>query len=198
MEYAFLLYTNDEDSMDYLAVPADKIETIKLSDTFDDEGKMAGSAYGGDYLKLISQEAISIANKLAENLKIPNRFNLQDEVWGETHPEIYDKLVEIIKLDTDEGEDYILHFRTIKGFHYFDGNQDRTVIVEYDDGEVGEYAVIDHEGFNQKLNEAIKTSTLEKEENGEKQYSHSEFNIRTNKMEYQWADYVVTPKMEDN
>lgn len=199
--YIFLTKNFTEGPTIYFAIPADKIETLNLSDTYDQFGQIISSCDAGDSIELLSEKAVAIANKELEN---------ENEGWENTEEDlykigavisaydshhIYDTILEGLEKHCIEGEDFNAYKETVKGCTYWNGHNWQTVTVSKDYGEPS-HSIIDDENLVAELNEAIENKEFEKERFGIKIYKAGGYVIVDNYCQGAWASYELTTEEE--
>lgn len=195
--YIFLTDNNRESETIYFAIDSEKLETLNVSDTYDNYGQSVSPEDAGNGITLLSQKAVDIANQSYhdnhsdyDDTEILQHFSVGDYLSAYENKE-YSDLVGNTELKVDE--DYSENFPTCKGFNYWDGSNWKSVIVDYEYGEAN-FEIVDNEDLSKRLNEAIQNKQFLKEGFGAKYYETEEFEIEYNYCQGTWASYYLTEK----
>ena len=211
MSYIFLTPNFDESGeTKYFAIPADKIETLNVYETYDRNGQQVGHENAGDYHM---DNSYSDAKRDCE-LAIKEKFGLEVSIDGQNGQ------IEVIEnADVDEwisdSEDenagnfvneinsFILEWKeqneniiTCKGFDYWDGSNWKTIITECEFHGEPSHNIVDDEDLVTELNEAIENKEFTKEGFGVKTYESGNWEIDDSQWQGVWASYIITEKVE--
>jgi hypothetical protein len=191
MSYTFLKerFENEEK---YFAIPADKVERLRASKTYDHFGQLVGTENTGDYIDLLTLTAVEIVNKVCEEQEIEDRFEVLDTIRGYDNCNIFDLVEEALEEQAEAGRDYDLHYDTCEGFDYHDGSNWQTVVVDQE-GEEPRYEVITDEALMQELTSAIEGMEFTRELAGGREYSYEGYMITTSQWAGDWAEYEIQP-----
>lgn len=182
----YMIITNrfNENGIDeYFAISKDRIETMKASETYDRFGQLVDEVDAGDYVCLLTQKAVDLANKIANEEREENHnnsdsdeefekneiYSLNDTVSAYDNRDIFTAIRELDETDFDHISE------EVKGFNYWDGNNWKTVTIEC------EYNEPSHEVIEEKLSVEINEAI----ENVE--FTHSGFGVQVGK----YNDWVV-------
>lgn len=184
--------TYDNRPKPYLAIGANRIETLNDSDTYTNYGQQVSAYDAGDNIELKSENAIEMANKIALELDLEKEFNVGSFISAfEDGSELYDE----IKYSLTEDEDYVLYCSTLDGFNFWNGHNWQTVSVSCEFGEPS-HELIDDEELEEELNNTIKESEFVKEGFGRKIYETDKYWIVDNYCEGHFEAYQIYNKEE--
>ncbi len=174
----------------FLAISENAIETLKDSDTYDNNYGQIVSAYNaGDAIKLKSENAVEVADKIAHELELEETFEIGSFISAFDNIELYNNIIE----ELTEDEDYFGYFSTSKGFNFWDGSNWKTVTVS---SEVGEptHELLDDNDLENKLNQAIENSTFVNEGFGRRIYETEKYWIVDNNFQGHFESYEIYEK----
>lgn len=161
--YLFLTENNNEGPSRYFAINPVIIETLNLSETYDQFGQTISHGDAGDSITLLTDKAVKIAND-AYNEEFSaeesydgyvNKYETGDFVSAYDFCECFDAVIE----KSESGIDYEEDFTTVKGFTYWDGSNWKTITVEQNEYEPT-HNVVD-EDLTKELNQAIENKSFE-------------------------------------
>lgn len=105
----------------HYAVNAAEIKTLEVSSTYDQFGQLVSHEDAGDCIELVSEKAVRMANETrGEVFQVGDMFTAMEENFDDLLGEL------------SEGEDYVKYFPTVEGFNYWDGNNNRSILVDGD------------------------------------------------------------------
>lgn len=191
MAYTFLV-KNFDDEKRYFAIPSDKLETLRLSKTYNEFGQQVGTYDMGDSIELKSEKAVELANKIAKEQDESYHFVEADMVNGYEHSDIFDLVEDAFKdVGLKSGEDYMLYAEEAQGFDYIDGANYHTVTVSQDHGEPG-YKEVEDEELVKELNEAIENMAFDHKLHGITVYRSGDWKIESSQYAGSWESYSIT------
>lgn len=192
--YIFLTENFTEGDTVYLAIDADKIETLNVSSTYDKYGQPVSNSDAGDSLDLLTNVAIDIAN---DAIGSANYFEQGNVVSAFETPTAFDDILELLqKHNLIEGVDFTMYKETVKGFNYWDGSNYKTITTQVENGEAT-HTILDDERLIAELNEAIENSKFIKEGFGTKIYEANGWTVENNYCQGVWDAYrVYTQEVE--
>lgn len=186
------------------AVPAYKIETIAISDTYDKYGQKISSYETGDSLELLTKKAVKVANDAYNDYHYcdSNEYNEYIEKWAvgdiiyayDYACEGYDAVIE--SKDLQEDIDYCLYREACKGFNYFNGHNWQTITISSNSFEPS-HILIENKELIKKLIEAIENKEVASLNNrGVDIYKYkdeegSEYIIKVSHFQTSWASYEI-------
>jgi hypothetical protein len=197
--YIFLTENFNEGPTTYYAIPGDKIETLALSDTYDQHGQLIGHTNAGDYhfenseCSAISDCEKEIVEKFGASLIIDTNddefkarsFDCEENGLNEAEVNAF------IEKWRDENES----LTEVEGFTYWDGNNWKTITTSVDAGEPS-HILVDDEKLSVELNEAIENKSFEISGLGCEVFSHEKWVIIDSNWQGTWAAYEIM-SMED-
>lgn len=204
--YIFLTENFNEGPTTYYAISADKIETLKLSETYDKHGQTVGHTNAGDYSV---ENSASDAKPDCEKA-IEEKFNLNsvvidgDKVYSIDSEEVdysfdddsdFQKLVININDFIEEWRKENEAQEEVKGFTYWDGHNWKTVTTSANIGETS-HSVIDDEKLIAELNAAIENKSFENSGFGCEVFTHNEWVIIDSNWQGTWSAFEIM-SMED-
>jgi hypothetical protein len=196
--YIFLTKAYNEAETIYYAIPDDKIETLKLFETYDGHGQLVGHCHAGDYHFGNSESnAVRDCEKaIAENFDIClgniNIISVGDVDFiiepgdGEEHGFNEAAVNEFIKAWRGNNES----LTAVGGFTYWDGHKFKTIITRHDNNEPP-HNVVDDEALTSELNEAIASKTFEIAGFGCEIYLHDKWVVIDTHWQGDWASYEL-------
>jgi hypothetical protein len=197
--YTFLTKNNNEGETIYYAIPADKIETLNLFETYDGRGQLVGHTNAGDYHLDNSDGTYAttdcikaIAEKFGidyDNIHIVNESKDEFKIEagdGEEYGFDEDAVNDFIKEWRDENESLV----EVKGFTYWDGHNWKTVTTSVNFGEPTHEVVSDGK-LAADLNAAIENKSFEKSGFGCKVYSHENWVVINSNRQGTWAAFEI-------
>lgn len=192
MSTIFLTENLSEGTTKYFAIDSAKIETLNVSDTYDQYGQNVSASDAGDSIELLSNSAVSIANGESENDQ-NNGYEIGNIISAYDNGATFDLILDDKLLK--EGVDYNSYKETVKGFTYWDGHNWKTVTTQVENGEPTHEIVTD-ETLIAELNKAIEEKELEGEGFGRKIYKGNGFVIVDSFWEGTWSEYEIVPEDE--
>lgn len=200
--YIFLTENFNEGPTTYYAIPADKIETLKVSDTYDRNGQRIDHTDAGDYH---FDNQYSNAEKDCKK-EIAEKFGIEADnihvvnVGGDIEIEAGDG--EAYEFDEAAVNAFIKEWRErneslteVKGFTYWDGHNWKTITTSVVGGEPT-HEIVSDEKLVVELNEAIENKTFEKSGFGCEVYSLDKWVVIDFNYQGTWAAYEIM-SMED-
>lgn len=198
--YIFLVGNFSEGPTRYFAIPETMIETLNVSDTYDDYGQRISSGDAGDYITLNSEKAVKVAND-AWNEEFKNeddydeytaKWNREDYISAYDFYEYFDAIIANKELKDDE--DYKLICESCQGFTYWNGSNYKTITTSVENGEAS-HSTCDEE-ITKELNEAIKNMEWVGEGFGSKTYEYKNWVIIDSNVQGTWESYEILSEME--
>lgn len=192
MAYKFLKSAYEFDG-EYLAISEGRIETLNVSDTYDQFGQKVSSADAGDHLQLLSETAAKCANDTwnepdAEGSEYVVKFKIGDVVSAYEHGMEYEEVI----TQCEEGADYNVVKSTCQGFNYWNGNNWRTIVTSSEDGGGVTHDIEDDEEIIARLEAAIENKEFEKEGFGTRTYRYADAIIVESQFSSAWEKYSIT------
>lgn len=195
--YIFLTKNFNEGPTTYYVIAADKVETLKLCDTYDKNGQKVGHEHAGDYNfhNQHSDAEKDCKKEIAENFGI-NVDNIHlVNVGGEIEIEAGDgtqygfdeKAVENFIKEWREKNEYL---EEVNGFTYWDGHNWKTIITDIFFAEPT-HSIVDDEKLVVELNAAIENKSFEKSGVGCEVFSHDKWAIIDWNWQGTWAVYEI-------
>lgn len=184
------------------AVSSDRIESLAVSDSYDQFGQKISPSDAGDYLDLISDAAVSLANEIDANYgdveyedeaARPIRFKLHSVVSAFDDHDIFSQIVEKL----EEGRDYRLEETQFEGFNFWDGSNFKTIVVSsFDDNNTHE--IEEDESIIARLNAALENGELVSEGFGTKTFRYQDAEIKYSQFQAAWEYAEITLDNERN
>lgn len=158
----------------WLAISKGRIETLNVSDTYDN-GQIISNSDAGDSIMLISEKAVKLANdKFNEDNEDEyiNKFEIGDYVYDYDFGNEFDA----VQGNCIDGEDFIFYKSTVKGFNFWNGHNWDTITVAVEDGEPSHELNEDQELENE-LNQVIENMFFIEEKHGKRIFETDEYII---------------------
>lgn len=199
--YIFLTKAYNEGETIYYAIPADKIETLNLFETYDGYGQLVGHYNAGDYaIGNSASDAKADCEKAIEE-----KFNLTGVIISDDN--VYSIYNEVVDYSFDDDSDFqkqvidINDFieewkkenetlAEVEGFTYWDGHNFQTIITRIDDGEPT-HNVVNDESLVRELNDAIENKSFEAKGFGCEVYSHDKWVVIDSNWQGTWELYQI-------
>jgi hypothetical protein len=202
MSYVFLKVSDRHEHRQnptWFAVSEGRIETISVSNSYDQYGQNISASDAGDYLELASQKAVDLANEIDQNYgdveyenDRPVRFTLLDCVTAYDDHDIFQKVIESL----EEGVDYKLEETMFAGFNYHDGNNWQTISVDsIDDNHSHE--IEDDEEMIARLNAALENAEFETAGVGTETHRHEDAVVTYSQFQCAWEYATITFDEQD-
>ena len=205
--YIFLTNKFDQGDSIYYAIPASKIETLLVVDTYARYGQPVSVEDTGDYH---INNQYSDAKKDCEKA-ILEKFN------KEVFIDRYNDCVEVIEnnevdewicQNDENARDFINEINTFitkwceknnilqscEGFNYWDGSNWATIITSYENDGNNSHEIIKDKKLIDKLNNGIENMEFLKEGFGNKTYVFEDVKIIDSCYQGTWASYELTIK----
>jgi hypothetical protein len=165
-----LLYQEQEEDVLYL-IDENRIETMPVSDTYNNDGLLLGSYGAGDSIEILSENLVAFANKYEEENDSDFEWEIGQLVEAYYNTDLFDKIKSNKQLKQDK--DYKLYQLTCKGYNYWNGKKYQSVILEDSfDNSFVTHEIIDEDELLALVNKAVKEKEYVKEENGVIFYSY--------------------------
>lgn len=170
----------------YFAISETKIEELKISETYGDYGIKVDSSVAGDYLELISQNAVDFVKSYKEE----DNSKIGDIIYAYEESSLFDSILSSL----EEGVDFEATYQYCKGFNYHNGRNWKTIILEmphYYDGHL-EWQIVEDKALVKRLRTAITRKKNGKKGFGYTNYSHGSVQIQESYYEGAWESYTLT------
>lgn len=165
-----LLYQEQEEDVLYL-IDENRIETMLVSDTYNNDGLLLGSYGAGDSIEILSENLVAFANKYEEENDSDFEWEIGQLVEAYYNTDLFDKIKSNKQLKQDK--DYKLYQLTCEGYNYWNGKKYQSVILEDSfDNSFVTHEIIDEDKLLALVNKAVKEKEYVKEENGVIFYSY--------------------------
>lgn len=209
MNYIFLTPNFDESGeTKYFAIPADKIETLNVFETYDKYGQKVGHENAGDYHIDNSQSdaksdcEIAIKEKYgvevsidAHNSCIEVIDNTEVDEWiSENEDENAGNFISELNAFILEWCNEKENISSCQGFTYWNGNDWKTIITDYEFDGNPSHSIVDDEDLIVELSAAIENKEFVNEGFGCKNYESGNWNIEKSYYQGTWASYILTEK----
>ena len=176
------------------AISEDRIETLDVSDSYDQFGQRISSSDAGDYLEILSQAAADVANQAYnedvepgdEGFKVA--FEVGENVNAYDQCAVFDAIIES---DLQDGVDYNLKCTQFDGFNYWDGSNWKTIVTNAPDGNET-HEIEDDKGIIARLNEALENEEFVKEGFGTKTFRYKDAEITYSQFSSAWEYAEIT------
>jgi hypothetical protein len=167
----------------YFAIDSERIETLNVSDTYDQFGQRISSYDAGDYVEITNFEKFSeLHPELVESV----RMSKDDILCFDGDSDVFFELEKI-----GEGDYFNFYFTECKGFNYWNGNNWRTIVSEHSGIEQPEWEIVE----DKKLNKRLRTALGKKVEVGKGfamiEYKHGKVSITKNLHAGAWEDFFL-------
>jgi hypothetical protein len=187
--FTFLTSNNQEFETTYFAIDSDKIETLNVSDCYDNNGQQVGAYNASDYISLTSEDA-EILNKWCNT----NAEKLDDEE-GTKYCFVQGDIImgDDFRFDIFTGtisKDSIMR-TTCKGFTFWNGNNHKTITVSVEHGEPT-HSIVTDEKLIEKLNNAIENKGEGASSFGQISYLFEDVSIVNSAYATSFATYEIT------
>lgn len=171
----------------YLAIHADKIETLNVSDSYDNFGQKISASDAGDYLEINKDLAVEVDGELRQ-------FSAGENVCAYDDRYAYDDLIRTF----EDGEEITIFRTEFSGFNFWDGHNWKTVVVSSIDDQVT-HEIEDDEEIIARLNEALENEEFESEGFGTKNYRYKDAKITYSQFSGAWeyADITLDNDFEE-
>lgn len=177
-DYTFLKPANDFEGV-YYAIPSERIETINVSDTYDQYGQSVSAEDAGDYIEILSQEcADSVNEEFDESYEVGTHISAFSE--GNEFYHIESLFVEDV--------DYRVYRETIEGFNYWDGSNWKTIVVS---GDYPTHEIEEDEEIVKRLNDALENKQYVSDGFGIETYESDECVIELRQFSSAWETYTI-------
>lgn len=181
MATIFLKLQHDHDNEGkYFAIDESKIETLNVSDSYDQFGQKISASDAGDYLE-INQDIEFVPDYQDESLKFEAGTNISAYEQGEDFDTIVNSFPGYITL----------HRTTFQGFNYWNGNNHRTVSVDSID-DSHSHEIETDETIIARLNEALENKEEHSAGPGTVTYRHKDVEIVKSNWQGHWEEYTIT------
>ena len=192
MATIFLKLANDHNNEGkYFAMSQSQIETLNVSDSYDQYGQKVSASDAGDYLELTDRTAAQFANDC---------YNEQEDNEDDDRENPYSAGMNINAFDNsglfeavcDEPALGVVTHRTqFQGFNFWDGSNWKTVSVETIEDN-NEYEIETDETIIARLKEAIENKEQFSEGFGLTTYRYKDVEIVESQFASAWEQYEIT------
>ena len=220
MSHIFLTKNfTEEGATKYFAIDSDKIETLRVSDTYDQFGQQISNSDAGDYslensasnakadcVKAI-EEKFEITNVLLNDNELAS-FNgidtddfsnyVEDEDGVIDAEDEYNKNLDlIIEINNfiDKWREENETFTEVKGFTFWNGHNWQTITTSFDNGEPT-HRIVDDKTIAAELNKAIEEKEFEGEGFGCKIYRGNGYVVVDSFWNGTWSQFEIVPVSE--
>ncbi|SHJ06330.1 hypothetical protein SAMN05443429_10899 [Cruoricaptor ignavus] len=184
--YKFLINKDSEENV-FRAIDADRIETLRVSETYDQYGQRVSPEDAGACLYLLTEKACEVAKSF--HLE---QYEEREYRMGEAILAYEDKAFDEVVDETEEGEDYERDEETCEGFNYWDGSNWQTVVIKYNQSDYWTgWEIVDDEELEKKLNQAIEDMEFESEGGGFRRYTADGYEIEESFYSSSWESYSL-------
>jgi len=191
--YTFIKSTDPENYPNPILAISVEIEEMRVSDTYDHFGQGVSPADAGDFIEILNQKALAVANKAYqefededEDEKIVIGDLISDYDDGNTFSALNSSA------DLEDGVDIHYHASTCKGFNFWNGSNWQSVVVEYEHDGHNDYEVVE----NDSLESEIDSKKWIKDVFGRKVYESKNFWIIDDFRQGSFASYELYAKEE--
>lgn len=175
-----------ENKVNVIFVTTNEIKEMLGSETYNNYGHLISDKTNGNYLTLLTQKAVDIANKKANEIRkeehdlatdwdeesndyiVKDFYSLQDTISAD------EKIYDCVISECDEA-DYEVEGQTVEGFNYWDGNNWRTIAVYREDYDYYEYEAVEQEEEIKKFNTILEEMEFYSEGYGTKIYESKNY-----------------------
>lgn len=196
MENLIFLKDENEQEVIYYAIDAAKIETLNVSDTYDGTGQTVGSANAGDSLTLETQKAVDVANQFYhenyseyDDLEVLVHYKIDDYISAYDSGSTY---TQILESNLVEDVDYILQRENCEGFNYWNGNNWKSVIIDFEHGAYTNFSKITDQDLIAELTKALQNKEFKKEGSGFTHYTYGKYKIQTTQYASDFSNYTIS------
>lgn len=177
----------------YEAISENRIETLNVSDTYDQYGQKISASDAGDHLELLTETAVELANDTwnevdAEDEDYVVKFTIGDIVSAYENSDVYREITN----NCEEEVDYNVFKSTCQGFNYWDGNNWRTIVTSSEDDGGVTHEIEDDEEIIARLEAAIENMEFEKEGFGTRTYRYADAIVVESQFSDAWEEYSIT------
>jgi hypothetical protein len=174
----------------YFAIDSEKIETLNVSDTYDQNGQQVTAEQAGDYILIANEEDAEKLNKWCTE----HTADLDDEegtIYGWNEGEIINNDDFRFGMFKEVVSEKSIIKTTCKGFTYWNGHNWRTITTEQEHYEPSHTIVTDSE-LIEKLKKAIENKEFEKKGFGFTAYRFEDVEIIESNWQGVFAEYKIT------
>jgi len=157
------------------------IEKIRTCDVYGGYGQKCGHVDAGDYVDL-DQELAELANKWELEQESSTTWTANDYVSAYENTELFDYLVE--QGAETHGEEFV-------GFHYHDGSNFRTMVLEQNHGFALFWEVEKDDSIIRALTAALAAKTNGVEKAGHKTWTSKKYRISQSYRQGSWEEYTI-------
>ena len=194
-KYIFLTKVHqDTANTEYFAIPESQVEEMYVSDTYSIYGHQITPAEAGDYLELLSEKAVSLANKAYhdeyadyDDTEIVQHFSIGCSISAYDYSQVYEN---IVSSELVESEDYMLFKTECKGFNFWENNW-KTVLVQHDDDYALDWQIVKDKNLIKRLRIAIASMTYKKKGGGFIEYRYGHTRITESFWQGAWEQYLL-------
>ncbi len=192
MATIFLKLQHDHDNEGkYFAIDESKIETLNVSDSYDQFGQRIGPDDAGDYLELTSIEAAVLANDCHNDIEgnddddRENPYTAGMNIVAYENAELFDAVCDNPRLGV------VTHRTTFEGFNYWNGSNFRTLsLSSIDDSHSHEIET--DEAIIARLNESLENMEEVSEGRGLTTYRYKDVEVIESHYAGAWEEYTIT------
>lgn len=196
-KYIFLTKTQpDSPKVEYFAIAESQIEELYVSDTYSMYGHQITPAEAGDYLEILSEKAVSLANKAYhdeyadyDDTEIVQHFSIGCSISAYDYSQVYDN---IVSSELVESEDYVVFKNGCQGFNYWNGQDWNTILVQHDENDCLDWEIVKDKKLVKRLRIAITAMTYKSKGSGVNYYQYGNTKIAESFWQGSWESYSLT------
>lgn len=178
----------------FYAVESDRIQLMKLSDTLNEMGSPVGPIDAYERIELLSDKAVKYFSENVEEdselvFEIGAVISTMEN--GADIPQLLKALPKSLKPDID----FKVYIREVRGFNYFDGIENKSMII-LDQFEDGTHTEVTDENILTMLNNAISKKVFS-HGSADRSYSIAgQIQVIENNSPLKWAKYEISFDVE--
>jgi hypothetical protein len=196
-KYIFLTKVQqDTANTEYFAIPESQIEEMYVSDTYSMYGNQTTPSEAGDYLELLTEKAVSLANKAYhdeyadyDDTEIVQHFSIGCSISAYDYSQVYDN---IVSSQLQEDEDYVAFKNGCQGFNYWNGQDWNTILVQHDDNDVLDWQIVKDKKLIKRLRIALTAKSYKSKGAGVQYYEYGHTQITESFWEGSWESFKLT------
>lgn len=196
-KYIFLTKVQqDTANTEYFAIPESQLEVMYVSDTYGLYGHQISPSEAGDYLELLTENAVLKANELHLNehrhyddKEALELFKLADIVSAYDYSHIYEN---ILSSSLVEDDDYMTFRSECQGFNYWNGQDWKTILVQHDDNDILDWQIVKDKKLIKRLRIALTAKSYKSKGAGVQYYEYGHTQITESFWEGSWESFKLT------